>query len=69
MYSSTEQQRRERVQTLADKLYRERRQCLLRIASKNAANEADAEEAVQFAFLAGALPPPAPRPQCRPGGR
>jgi DNA-directed RNA polymerase specialized sigma24 family protein len=53
MYSNTaEQQRRERVQALAEELYRERRQYLLRIATRNAATEADAEEAVQFAFLA-----------------
>jgi RNA polymerase sigma factor (sigma-70 family) len=53
MYASTAEQRsRERVQALADQLYRERRPYLLRIAVKNSATEADAEEAVQFAFLA-----------------
>jgi RNA polymerase sigma factor (sigma-70 family) len=52
MYSSTQQQRRDRVQVLADGLYREHRPYLLQIASKNAATKADAEDAVQFAFIA-----------------
>jgi DNA-directed RNA polymerase specialized sigma24 family protein len=53
MYAtSTEQRRRTEVQGLADRLYRERRRYLLRIAVRNAASEADAEEAVQDAFLA-----------------
>jgi RNA polymerase sigma factor (sigma-70 family) len=53
MYTtSTEQQRRTEVQGLAEQLYRERRRYLLRIATRNAASEADAEEAVQDAFLA-----------------
>jgi DNA-directed RNA polymerase specialized sigma24 family protein len=53
MYAtSTEQRRRTEVQGLADQLYRERRRYLLRIAVRNAASEADAEEAVQDAFLA-----------------
>jgi len=53
MYSSSaEQRRREKVRALSDQLYRERYEHLLRIAAKNAANLADAEEAVQFAFLA-----------------
>ena len=50
--SSTEQQRRNEVQTLAEQLYRERYHYLLRIATRNSANYADAEEAVQQAFLA-----------------
>jgi hypothetical protein len=50
--SSAEQPRRAQVRALADKLYRERYPYLLRIATKNAATEAEAEEAVQFAFLA-----------------
>jgi DNA-directed RNA polymerase specialized sigma24 family protein len=50
--SSAEQQRHNRVQVLADKLYRERYHYLLRIALKNAADSEDAAEAVQFAFLA-----------------
>lgn len=65
MYASTEQRNRERVQVLADKLYRERRHYLLRIAAKNAANEADAAEALHDAFasfiehfdLSGEAPP------------
>jgi RNA polymerase sigma factor (sigma-70 family) len=53
MYAtSTEEQRRTEVQDLAERLYRERRRYLLRIAVRNAASEADAEEAVQDAFLA-----------------
>jgi DNA-directed RNA polymerase specialized sigma24 family protein len=52
MYASTEQRSREQVQALADRLHREHRHYLLRIAIKNAANRDDAEEAVQFAFLA-----------------
>ena len=52
MYASSEQQGRERVHVLADRLYRERYQYLLRIANRNAANREDAAEAVQFAFAA-----------------
>jgi RNA polymerase sigma factor (sigma-70 family) len=53
MYSNTAEQRnRERVQVLAEDLYRERYHYLLRIANRNAANREDAAEAVQFAFLA-----------------
>jgi RNA polymerase sigma factor (sigma-70 family) len=48
--SSSEQQRRAQVQTLAGKLYAERYPHLLRIAAKNAASHADAEEAVNEAF-------------------
>jgi RNA polymerase sigma factor (sigma-70 family) len=52
MYASTtEQQRYAEVQVLATKLYRERYRYLFRIAVKNAANEADAEEALQDAFV------------------
>ena len=51
MYSSTPEQRRDaRVKTLADRLYRERYQYLLRIATRHAPNHADAEEAVTEAF-------------------
>lgn len=51
MYAtSTEQQRRTRVRGLAEQLYRERYHYLLHIAVKNAASEADAEEAVNDAF-------------------
>ena len=53
MYArSVEQQRRNKVQTLAEQLYRERYHYLLRIAVKKAANHDDAEEAVQFSFAA-----------------
>lgn len=52
MYASTEQCSRERVQVLAEELYRERYHYLLRIATRNAANREDAAEAVQFAFAA-----------------
>jgi len=53
MYASTtEQQRRNQVQALAEQLYRERYDYLLRIAAKHAANREDAEEAVQFSFAA-----------------
>lgn len=53
MYSSTaEQRKRSAVQALAEKLYRQRYTYLLRIAVRNAAGEADAEEALQFAFRA-----------------
>lgn len=53
MYASgSEQRSRARIQELADRLYRERYHHLLRIARGNCANLADAEEAVQFAFLA-----------------
>jgi DNA-directed RNA polymerase specialized sigma24 family protein len=53
MYASTtEQQRRNQVQALAEQLYRERYDYLLRIAVKHAANREDAEEAVHFSFSA-----------------
>ena len=53
MYASTAEQRsRERAMALAEQLYRERYHYLLGIATRNAANRADAEEAVQQAFLA-----------------
>ncbi len=53
MYASTEEQRRrERVQALAEQLYRERYPYLLRIAVKHAANREDAAEALQFSFSA-----------------
>ena len=53
MYASTtEQQRRNQVQALAERLYRERYDYLLRIATRNAANREDAEEALQFSFSA-----------------
>ena len=52
MYASTDQPRRERVQALTEQLYRERRRYLLRIALRNGAGPADAEEAVQEAFAA-----------------
>jgi DNA-directed RNA polymerase specialized sigma24 family protein len=53
MYASTaEHQRRNEVQTIAEQLYRERYHYLLGIATKNAANRDDAEEAVQFSFAA-----------------
>jgi RNA polymerase sigma factor (sigma-70 family) len=52
MYASTtEQSRRAKVQAIAERLYRQRYPYLLRIAVKNAANEADAEEALQDAFV------------------
>lgn len=50
--SSTEQRRSERVTVLAEQLYRDHHRHLLHVAERNAANHADAEEAVQFAFLA-----------------
>jgi DNA-directed RNA polymerase specialized sigma24 family protein len=51
MYAaSTEQQRRSAVQSLATQLYRERYRYLLRIATRNVDNDADAEEALQEAF-------------------
>lgn len=51
MYASTAEQRsRERVQVLAEQLYRKRYPHLFRIALKNAANHDDAEEAVNEAF-------------------
>ena len=52
MYASTEQRNRERVQVLAERLYRERYHYLLRIVTRNAAYREDAAEAVQFAFAA-----------------
>lgn len=51
MYASTEQHSRERVQVLADKLYRERYHYLLRIAHRNGAGD-DADDAVNDAFAA-----------------
>ncbi len=48
--SSAEQQRRNEVQTLAEQLYRKRYHYLLRTATRNAANYADAEEAVSEGF-------------------
>jgi RNA polymerase sigma factor (sigma-70 family) len=51
MYASTEQRNRERVQALADKLYRERYHYLLRIARANGAGD-DAPDAVNDAFSA-----------------
>ncbi len=52
MSTSTEQRSRERVQVLADQLYQERYQYLVRIARRNGAiTDADAEEAVGFALL------------------
>ncbi len=50
--STEEQRRREQVQGLAEQLYRERYDYLLRIATRNAANREDAEEALQFSFSA-----------------
>ena len=52
MYASTEQRRRERVQVLADKLYRDRYHYLLRIAGRNADAAADVDDAVNDAFAA-----------------
>ncbi len=53
MYASTEEQRRrDQVQGLAEQLYRERHDYLLRIAVKHAANREDAEDAVQFSLSA-----------------
>ncbi len=52
MYAtSTEQRQRARVQELATELYREQRSRLLSIAKSNSATDADAEEALQEAFL------------------
>ena len=48
--SSAEPGRRARVQALAERLYRERYDYLLRIATKNAAKRGDAEEAVSEAL-------------------
>jgi RNA polymerase sigma factor (sigma-70 family) len=51
MYAtSPEQSRRARVQALAAQLHRERYHYLLRIARKHAANDSEAEDAVQEAF-------------------
>jgi RNA polymerase sigma factor, sigma-70 family len=50
MYTSTEQRNRERVQVLADQLYRERYHYLVRIARRNGASAADADDAVSDAF-------------------
>jgi RNA polymerase sigma factor (sigma-70 family) len=52
MYASTEQRSRERVQVLADQLYRERYHYLLRIARRNGVSAADAADAVNDAFAA-----------------
>ena len=49
MYANAEQRNRERVQVLADKLYRERYHYLVRIARRNGAG-ADADDAVNDAF-------------------
>ncbi len=64
MYASTaEQQRRTKVQALAEQLYRERYDSLLRIAVRHAANREDAEDAVQFSLFALIDKyDPAPRP-------
>jgi RNA polymerase sigma factor (sigma-70 family) len=52
MYITTpEQRKRSQVQALATTLYRQRYSDLLRIARRNAATDADAEEALQEAFL------------------
>jgi RNA polymerase sigma factor (sigma-70 family) len=51
-HSDPSTDRRAEVQALAAELYAQRRSYLLAIATRNAANHADAEEAVQFAFLA-----------------
>lgn len=51
MYASTEHRNRERVQALADQLYRERYHYLLRIARRNGAG-ADADDVVSDAFAA-----------------
>lgn len=51
MYAGTEQRNRERVQALADQLYRERYHYLLRIARRNGAGD-DADDAVNDAFAA-----------------
>jgi RNA polymerase sigma factor (sigma-70 family) len=50
--SSPEQTRGARVQAFAAQLYSERHEHLLAVAHANAPNRADAEDAVQFAFLA-----------------
>ena len=53
MHTRTEEQRRRnQVQELAEQLYRERYDYLLRIAIKHAANREDAEDAVQFSLSA-----------------
>lgn len=52
MYANATKQRRTRVGSLAEKLYRERHTYLLHIAVKHAASQADAEEAVNDAFAA-----------------
>lgn len=51
MYASTEQRNRERVQVLADQLYRDRYHYLVRIARRNGAGD-DADDAVNDAFAA-----------------
>jgi RNA polymerase sigma factor (sigma-70 family) len=48
--SSVEQRRSERVRALAEGLYRDHHRRLLHIATRNAANRDDAEEALQDAF-------------------
>lgn len=52
MYATSQEQRRRGAKALAEKLYRTRRTYLLRIAVQNGVGDADAEEAVQEAFLA-----------------
>jgi RNA polymerase sigma factor (sigma-70 family) len=49
---SAERSGSDRVPALAEELYREHHQRLLGIAVRNAANRDDAEESLQFAFLA-----------------
>jgi RNA polymerase sigma factor (sigma-70 family) len=51
MYASTEQRNRERVQVLAEQLYRDHHGRLLAVARRNAANEADAAEALHDGFV------------------
>jgi RNA polymerase sigma factor (sigma-70 family) len=55
---------RERVKALAARLYAERRSYLLGIAIRNSVNPADAEEALQEAFVSfiGAFDPDGPAP-------
>ncbi len=52
MSSTAGQQGRARVRELADRLFRERYHHLLRIADRSAISPSDAEEAVQFLFMA-----------------
>lgn len=51
MYSSAASSRHARVQSLAEKLYRDRKPELLGIALSNAPSKADAEEALQEALV------------------